>query len=136
MHRLSSRYAVTRFKLAAWVLFFMFLMIPSTFGVLIYSMATVDREFLELALAFIAATAFLALLQWCLSFRARCPLCHAKSISHDGCSKHRNARPLFGSYRLRVACTVIFREYFRCPYCGESTAVKARTGTLPTRRRY
>ncbi len=136
MHRLPSRYAVARFKLTAWVLFFMSLMIPSTFGVLVYSMVTIDRDFMQLALALIGATLFLAILQWCLSCRASCPLCHAKSISHSGCSRHRIARPLFGSYRLRVAYTVIFRGYFRCPYCGESTIVKARTAALPTRRQY
>lgn len=112
----------------------MSLMIPSTFGVLVYSMVTVDREFMQLALALIGATVFLAILQWGFSSRACCPLCHAKSIYHNGCSRHPDAKALFGSYRLRVACTVIFREYFRCPYCGESTVVKARTNALPPRR--
>lgn len=133
MHRLPSHYAVTRFKLAAWVLFFMSLMIPSTFGVLVYSMVTFDREIMQLALALIGGTLLLAILQWCFACRARCPLCHAKSISNSGCSKHRNAKPLFGSYRLRVAATIIFRQYFRCPYCGESTVVKPRTTALHPR---
>jgi hypothetical protein len=134
MHRLPSRYAVTRFKLASWAVFIMHVMIPTTSGVLIYSVVVMDEKVMELALALIFGTTMLAIIQWSASRRACCPLCHARSISHSGCSKHRNARTLFGSYRLRVACAVIFREYFRCPYCGESTAVKARPPALPRRR--
>jgi len=136
MHQLPSRYAVTRFKLAAWALFFTFLLLPAASGVLVYSIIEDDRDLMRLALVLFAGTVLLGFFQWCISFRAHCPLCHAKSISCNGCARHRNARPLCGSHRLRVACTVIFREYFRCPYCGESTAVRARKSALPPRRRY
>ncbi len=135
MHRLHSRYAVTRFKLASWALVFMYVMIPSTVGILIYSIAVEEKEYTWLGLCGMVATAVVFIFQWGISFRARCPLCHARSIARNGCAKHQLARPLLGSYRLRVACAVIFMECFRCPYCGESTAVKARPIAVRPRRR-
>ncbi len=126
MHRLPSQYAVIRFQLASWLLFLIYLMIPATFGVLVYSVVVVDQKSMRLALGLIVATAVTAVIQWVAATRARCPLCHARSVARNGCSKHRAARRLFGSYRLRVACAVIFRKCFRCPYCGESTVVSVR----------
>lgn len=80
----------------------------------------------------IVVTAIVALLQWMTSSKATCPLCHAKALASNRYSKHRTAKKLFGSYRLRVACSVILKKYFRCPSCGEPTAIQIR---LTDRRR-
>ncbi|MEO8613979.1 MAG: hypothetical protein ABI600_02475 [Luteolibacter sp.] len=131
MHLLPSQNTVTRFKLVSWVLFFIYLMIPSTFGVIAYSVAVEDHEFMQVALALIVATVVAVIIHWSISARARCPICHSTALSRSGCTKHRNARTFFGSYRFRVACSVIFRKCFCCPYCGESTTIKARPRPLP-----
>jgi hypothetical protein len=126
MHRLPSQSAVTRFKVASWLMVLLFILLLATPGVLLQSLFTADRSLAFLALGLMGGTVAVAIIQWAVATRARCPLCHAKSIARNGCSKHRNARPLFGSYRLRVAVSIIFQNKFRCPYCGESTAAKAR----------
>ena len=123
MYHLRSQSAVTRFKLASWLLFFKWLLIPSAIAVLMYSVITIDRQLAHLAAGMFATALLVGVIQWAISTRAHCPLCLAPPIAHRCCSKHRKAKRLLGSYRLRVACTVIFRNYFRCPYCGEPTAI-------------
>lgn len=131
MHLLPSQYTVTRFKLVSWVLLLIYLMIPSTFGVIGYSVAVQDHDFMRIALGLSAAIVIAVVIQWVISSRARCPICHTTALSHRGCNKHRNAKTFFGSYRFRVACSVIFTKCFCCPYCGESTAIQARPRPLP-----
>lgn len=126
MHRLPSQSAVTRFKAASWLMVLLSILLLATPGVLVHSLVTSDRHLASLALGLMVGTVTVGITQWMVAARARCPLCHAKSIARNGCSKHRNARALFGSYRLRVAMSIIFQNKFRCPYCGESTAAKAR----------
>lgn len=131
MHLLPSASIVTRFKLVSWVLLLIYLMIPSTFVVIGYSVVAQDHEFMQIALALIAATVVAVIIQWGISTRACCPICHTTALSHCGCVKHRNATTFCGSYRFRVACSVIFMKRFCCPYCGERTAVQARPRPLP-----
>ena len=131
MHLLPSRYSVARFKLVSWVVLFIFLMIPSTLGVIAYSVAVEDHQFMEIALACIGLMVIAMVILGSVSSRACCPICHGKTVSYNACTKHGSARRFLGSYRLRVACTVIFKKYFCCPYCGESTAIQARPRPLP-----
>ena len=60
-----------------------------------------------------------ALLQAILSSRTACQLCQTYVLRAITCSKNPRARPLFGSYRLKVAVTIVFKGKFCCPYCGE-----------------
>jgi len=83
-----------------------------------------NRLLLGIGAFFLAV--FLRVIQWFLASRAKCPLCMVPSLSNRGCAKNRNARKLFGSYRLRVAGTILLRNYFRCPYCGEPTVMELR----------
>jgi hypothetical protein len=62
-----------------------------------------------------------------LSGRARCPLCMVPPLQNRRCAKHRNALKLFGSHSLRVALSILFKDKFRCPYCGEPTAMEVRS---------
>ena len=135
MHHLPSPQSVTRFKLTSWVLLLMWLVIPPTLGLIIYSLLCGDKQLTHLALWLLGGSVLVGIIQWLLGLRLRCPLCLAHPIAHDGCSKHRSAKHLFGSYRLRVACSIVFMNYFRCPYCGEATAVEVRQNSLRHRRR-
>jgi DNA-directed RNA polymerase subunit RPC12/RpoP len=62
-------------------------------------------------------------LEWGLSSRARCPLCMIPPLHPKRCQKNRRAKRLLGSYRLQVATSVLFRDHFHCPYCGEATKI-------------
>jgi hypothetical protein len=135
MHHLRSRQSVTRFKLVSWLLCLMWLGIVATFGIFIYSLLAKDKQLASLTLWMILSSLLLGILQWVLSSRPHCPLCLTPPIAHRACSKHRNAKQLFGSYRLRVACSIILRKCFCCPYCGETTAVEAPPAAARHRKR-
>jgi hypothetical protein len=88
-----------------------------------------DTWFLRVALYLILAILTLGIIRWMSALGARCPLCLMRLMLGQSCSKHSKAKGFFGSYRLRVACCIIFKKYFCCPYCGESTAMQVlRTG--------
>ena len=61
-----------------------------------------------------------------LAAKTRCPLCLTPVLATKGCSKHRNARTLLGSHRLRVAMSVLFKGRFYCPYCHEPSVLEVR----------
>jgi hypothetical protein len=75
----------------------------------------------------VVLTGLVVLMQWLIAARANCPLCLTPVLTAKDCAKHRNARSFLGSHRLRVALEILFRNCFRCPYCGESTALEVRT---------
>jgi hypothetical protein len=70
-----------------------------------------------------------------ISGRLRCPLCMMPPLANRGCARHRNAYRLFGSYKLAVAGSILFKDSFRCPYCGEPTAMLARIRAADLNRR-
>jgi len=135
MHRLHSSCSIIRFRLAAWVLFGLMLLLPITGGLLIYSMLFGAREHLMVCLILLSVLISGTIVQWALSQRACCPLCHTRAIARNGCAKHRGARRLFGSCRLWTACSIILRNSFRCPYCGEPIAIRLRTIRLTHEKR-
>ena len=126
MYHLRSRHTAVCLKLAAWLLLINWLLLPAAFIVLILAWVRIDRQLALLSVCLIAAAGVVGVIQWGLSALVRCPLCLTTPIARRACSKHRKAKRLLGSYRLRVACAVIFRKYFRCPYCGKTTTVNTR----------
>ena len=126
MHQFFSRAAVIRFKLASWLLVLLWLLVPATLGLLIYTLLLDDTKFKDLLLGLNIATVAAVIIHWPLSAHVRCPICLGQAISQSGGSKNRKAKPLFGSFGLRVACSTILRRCFCCPCCGESTELKVR----------
>ena len=61
---------------------------------------------------------------WIQGYHTNCPLCCTPVLAPKGCTKHRDAKKLMGSHRLRVALAILFPNRFRCPYCNESTALE------------
>ena len=50
----------------------------------------------------------------------KCPLCMSPVWGKRMCQKHTKAKRALGvSYRLGIATSVVFRNRYRCPYCGE-----------------
>lgn len=127
MHQFFSRAAVVRFKLTSWLLVLLWLLAPATLGVFVYTLLSDDTGFKGVLLGLNIATVAAVVIHWPLSAHVRCPLCLGPAISHGGGSRNRRAKPLFGSYGLRVACAAIFKKRFCCPCCGETTELKART---------
>jgi hypothetical protein len=126
MHRLPSQYSVTRFQLAALLLLVKCLLFPASAVILCLSLCVGSRNLTAFAIVLLVLILPVALLQWLIANRARCPLCIGHPLAHKSCAVHRDTRRLFGSYRLLVALTVIFLGRFHCPYCGESTLIAIR----------
>lgn len=126
MHRLPSRSSIRRFRVAALLLLAKCLMAPAAAAVLVYAMITHDNRLILMSLGGMLLTVLVAILQWMMAARTHCPLCMTPVLASKRCMKHRNARPFFGSYRLRVSLGVILVNSFRCPYCNEPTALKVR----------
>jgi len=126
MHRLPSQTAVTRFRLASFLLISALLSAFLCLGFVGYSIYEHDKSLMITGIALLLATVILVIFQLIVSSRARCPLCLTPALASKACSKHRNAKRLLGSYRFRVATSIITNGHFRCPYCGEPTAIEVR----------
>ena len=131
---LPSRTAVLRFKLTAlgWIL--LVLLTPGAVVMACYTMVVMKREPASIALMLFGLAGLVFLFHWLLSLRARCPRCLAGTFTRKSCSLHGGAKPLLGSHRLKVAVSVIFKNHFQCPYCGELTATRSRSAG--SRRRH
>ena len=126
MHRLPSQQSVSRFQLLALLVIGTRLLIAAAPVLLVYSLIAGDRGLTHNALWLLGFTVLVTVIQWLGASRARCPLCLGLPLAHNGCVKNRNAKRLLGSYRLRVACSILMAGRFRCPYCGELTAIAVR----------
>lgn len=126
MHKMPSVYAIRRIRIAAMLLLAKCLLTPAAVGMLFYSLFIQDPHLALLGLGVLLLSGLTVLLQWLVSSRANCPLCITPVLSSKGCMKHRSAKPLFGSYRLRVAVSLLCTGRFRCPFCGEPTLLEVR----------
>ncbi len=126
MHRLPHEQSLSRYRIAASLLLLKWLMIPGALGYLVYALAVHKQEQVHLALGALGLVLGLLIFQWVIAARCRCPLCLGPPLARKACVKHRTATRLFGSYRLRVAHSIMWKGYFRCPYCGESTLMEVR----------
>lgn len=135
MHRLSSKRSVWYLRLAAvcWLVFLgIAVAVPS---LLVFSFVKSDRTVSVLALWGGGIGALVYLFYLLFASGVRCPLCHVRMMSRNFCSINRRAKRTLGSHRVRVACGVLLLNYFRCPYCGESTEVEARDRSGRSRAR-
>lgn len=111
-------------------------LVPGSLGFLLCALVLENVELIYSALGVIGLTVLLFIIQRLVSAKCRCPLCVGLPLCHTGAMRNRNARRLFGSYRLRVAQSIFLKGYFRCPYCGETTAMEVRQrGTQRRSRR-
>lgn len=115
-----------RFRLAALLLCVSGMVAPVAVGLLIESTMTHNPELTLAGSGLMVFCLVLVISQWIAASRAKCPLCVIPVLAPKTCMKHRCARPLFGSHRLRVALAILFKNRFRCPYCNESTVLEIR----------
>lgn len=137
MHRFPNRSVIARFRLAACLLCLKCLLAPLSAALLIYSILTDKQGLILFAVYLGGGTVLLVMIQWLVSARTRCPLCMTPVLASKNCAKHRNARSLLGSFRLRVALAIIFKDSFICPYCHEPSEMTVRTREkFPKSRHY
>lgn len=126
MHRLPSIAIIWRFRIAALLVWCYFItLFGSPLGM---AYALLEPSFVSMLVAIILLIAFIicGISQWLAAMRAKCPLCMMPVLATKNCVKNRNARKFLGSYRLQVANSILFKNYFRCPFCGESTELLVR----------
>jgi hypothetical protein len=123
MHSLPNQSVVRRFRLAAVLLLLKWIFLTAALAVFGYSMILDKREMMLIGIISMAVGVFVSLAHWTVAGRARCPLCFVPSFSHQQCAKSRKALHFLGSYRLIVSLAVLFKGRYRCPYCGEPTAI-------------
>ncbi len=127
MHRFPSKSVITRFRFAATLLCFGWLMILTVVGTLTYSLLTDNPLLIKIGLALLVLTALIAISQCLIASRTRCPLCMTPVLASKRCAKHRHARTFLGSHRLRVAFAILLNNTFRCPYCNEESKMELRS---------
>ncbi len=126
MHRPRSISDVRSLRLASLLLLGNRLLILTAGSLLLVSFFANDQHLMVFGSILVAVSFALIIAQWIVASQAGCPLCRTPVLAPMGCVKHRKARRLLGSYKLRVAFAIIFRERFRCPYCNETTEMEAR----------
>ena len=136
MHRPRSTTEIARFRIAAVLWFGICVLMPVAAGVLLQSLMVEDRQLTAIGAGLSVLSVGLLIPQWVVGAHSRCPLCRTPVLAPKGCVKHRRAKSLFGSHRLRVALAILFKNKFRCPYCNEVTAMEVRDRTADPRRRH
>ncbi len=126
MHRLSSHYALRRFRFASLGILLMVLCLPVAAGFFVNGLLLKDVALLRIAGLVLLGSVFLKALTYIISGRLKCPLCMAAPLRKLGCIKHKSAGTFFGSHQMEVAVCVLFKDKFRCPYCGETTGMQVR----------
>jgi hypothetical protein len=126
MHRFSNRTVLRRFRLAALLLMMSLLLVLAALWFLASGLHWQSQERVLAGLLLAIGGMLVWIIQIIVANRVRCPLCMMPPLAQKGCQKNHRARPLFGSYRLRVASSALLRDHFQCPYCGESTRMEAR----------
>ena len=135
MHQLRSKYNVRSFRITALLYIAGILLAVGLVVILTLSLVTGDRRLLTVGLGCGVLFVIAGGVRCVLATLSKCPLCITPVLAGRRCSKHRHARSLFGSHRLRVSFSILFKNSFRCPYCNESTAIKVRQRNRETSRR-
>ena len=135
MHRPRSSSAILRFRFAAFLLVGNCLFALVAVSLLVRSLMTQDFQWTMIGSGLVALILLLVIAQWIAATRTRCPLCCTPVLAPMRCAKHRRARMILGSHRLRVALAILFKNHFRCPFCNEVTALEVGEITPRPRRR-
>lgn len=135
MHHPRTISDVRRLRMASLLLLGNRLLIITAVGLLLVSFFANDKHMMIYGSILVGISFILIIAQWIAASHASCPLCRTPVLAPMGCVKHRKARRLMGSYKLRVALAIMFRERFRCPYCNEPTVMEVREKLSSSRHR-
>lgn len=130
MHRLASKSTLSRYRLVSLLIVLRWLCIPLAVGLMGWGVIIGEKELFSWGLVGAGVCFLLLILGFMLGGKLKCPLCMMPPMQNRGCAKHTNSATFLGSHPLKVAHSVLLKNHFRCPYCGEPTAmeVRARSG--------
>jgi hypothetical protein len=126
MHHSQSIADVRRLRIASLLLLANHLLVITAAALLLVSFFANDHQMMILGSILVPVSILLIFAQWIAASHVGCPLCRTPILAPIECVKHRKARRLLGSYKLRVALAVMFKDRFRCPYCNERTAIEVK----------
>lgn len=126
VHRFQTQSMIRRFRFVSLLIFVELITAAISLATILYSIVLHERELTILGLEMLLATVIIAVIKWVLAAKTRCPLCLTPVLARKACSKNRNARRLFGSYRIRAATDILLKGHFRCTYCNEPSILKVR----------
>jgi len=126
VHHPRSNSIIFRFRLASSLIFFSALALLPAVGLFGYGALTNDVRFIAISVGIFGIILLLMFINLSTTSSLRCPLCMAPPLRNRRCSKHRDCKRIFGSHRLKVAHSILFSDYFACPYCGERTVMRVR----------
>lgn len=112
--------------MASLLVLLMVACVPVAAGFMYYGYHTEDHGWFLWGGVAAGAGVFLLVVNFVMSGKLRCPLCMMPPLQNRRCSKHRTVKRIFGSHRLSVAVSILFKDSFRCPYCGEPTVMEVR----------
>ena len=127
MHRLPTKSILWNYRFASCLLVLMIVALIPAVGILGYGVWKRDVPWIVYSGCIFGGIILLFLFNSLLTSRLRCPLCFVSTLQNRGCSKHRNVQRIMGSHRLKVAISILVKNHFLCPYCGEKTAMEARS---------
>lgn len=126
MHQPRTARTVRAMKLSALSFLMLATIVAVTVPLVAYALMESDRHLLGISLGLIGLGAIVLLVYRISGSSARCSLCSCPVMFSQSCSRNRNAKTVFGSYRARVAMGIVFTGKFVCPYCGEATLCSPR----------
>lgn len=135
MHHQRSKYALRQLQIGACHVMLHILLGAVAFGSLAYTAFRHDERGVYISLGLVALWVVSCLVFFFKASGTRCSLCMTPLWVGRKCQKHRNAKPAFGvSYRLELAISLLFKDRYRCPYCGESFSTQKVRGGVRRRK--
>jgi len=120
MHHIQKSFRTRSYRRASFVFIAAYLSLLATLGFVAYTFYKSSQNDLMIISILIGVSAFFWMLSMIASGNCRCQLCQTANMRSLKCSRHKKAKRLLGSYRLRVSTSIVFMNSFRCPYCGEA----------------
>ena len=126
MHAYCHSRHIYYFRLSAIFLIAMIISVITTLYFEVAALISMKWHEVEETLRYLAASFVFAVLYRTTAASARCPLCTNLPLLSQNCQKHVKAERFFGSYPLMVACSLLLRNHFHCPYCGDSSECRVK----------
>jgi len=130
VHRLLSKKVLWRLRVVSFLFIFNHLLLLVAFGFLVYGISMYHHPSTLISGCIFTGVLFLMVLKRIMSPMLCCPICLGPPLYNRACSKHRNVDRLLGSYKLKIAASILLCGYFTCPYCGEKTVMRVRSKRL------
>ena len=120
MHRQSSTRALKLLRFGALHFLFNFLLLPTAVVLMMIWLVLGNREWLLIGSITVAVLILSVIMFFLIHRMWQCPLCMGRIWIRQGCRRHQKAVTAFGmSCRLGVALSVVKKQSYRCPYCGD-----------------